>query len=103
MDFEQLAKYTLYIGLNDKDSKKQQVNRKDAEQLISQIVGDCTMSDCKGIYTHEDGDRVNENTLKVEILFKTDAQVSGYCDLIKELLNQESIAITKSYEMSCLY
>ena len=99
---KQLEKYTLYVGLNDKDSKKQEVKTEDAMRMVTNIVGDNTMQIVHGHYTHADGSQVNETTLKIELLFKNDADVRLYCNDIKRLLNQESIAVNKEISMSAL-
>ena len=98
----QLLRHTLIVGLNDKDTKKQVCNRHRAKKVIMDIVGDCTISDAIGHYTHEDGSTVNEKSLKVELLFKADNQVIDYAKQIKKELNQESIALVKDYIESTL-
>ena len=99
---EQLIKYTLYVGLNDKDTKKQEVKTEEAMKVVSNVVGDNTMQIVHGHYTHADGEQVDETTLKVELLFKDDASVRLYCNDLKRLLNQESIAVSRAVEMSAL-
>lgn len=98
----QLLRHTLIVGLNDKDTKKQVCNRHRAKKVIMDIVGDCTISDAIGHYTHEDGSTVNEKSIKVELLFKADNQVIDYAKRIKQELNQESIALVKDYIESTL-
>ena len=61
------------------------------------IVGDCTITDAIGHYTHEDGSTVNEKSIKVELLFKADNQVIDYAKRIKKEFNQESVALVKDY------
>lgn len=100
---EQLEKYTLLIGLNDKDSKQQEVETQDAMKLVTNVVGDNTMQVVQGHYTHEDGTEVDETTLKVELLFKKESDIRLYCKDIKRLLNQESIAVNKEISMSALF
>jgi hypothetical protein len=100
--FDKLKKFTLLIGLNDKDTKKQVVSFTKAKELVLKTCGDCTISKAKGYYTHEDGTKVNENTLRVELLFKADNEVLSMCKKLKKELNQESIALSYSYEMSKL-
>lgn len=92
-----IARHTLIVGLNDKDTKKQVCNRHTAKRVIMNIVGDCTISDAIGRYTHEDGSIVNEKSVKVELLFKADNEVMAYAQQIKKELNQESIALVKDY------
>ena len=60
-----LTKYTLYIGLNDKDSKVQEINTVDAYKIVGALIGDCTIQEARGLYTHQDGTQVLESTLIV--------------------------------------
>ena len=99
---EQLEKFTLYVGLNDKDTKKQEIPTEDAMKLVSKVVGDNTTQIVHGHYTHDDGSEVDETTLKVELLFKEESDVRLYCTDLKRLLNQESIAVNKEISMSAL-
>ena len=97
-----LNRYTLYIGLNNMYSKIQEVSTEDAQRTVNRICGDNTTQVVKGHYTHEDGTQVDETTLKVELLFKDDASVRLMCQDLKRELQQESIAVSKSLEMSAL-
>lgn len=81
----------MYVGLNDKLSKKQEIATDDAKQIITDIVGDNTMQVVQGTYTHDDGTQVNETTLKVEIFRDNTDRLQVECEDIKRLLNQESI------------
>ena len=95
-----LLRHTLYVGLNDKDTKKQVCNRHVARKMVMSICGDCTISDTLGRYTHDDGTKVTERGLKVELLFKADNEVMQFAQQIKKELNQESIALVKDYIQS---
>lgn len=99
---EQVKKHTLLIGLNDKDTKKQILTLSQAKRIIMNTVGDCTISNAYGCYTHADGQQVHEKCLRVEMLFKADNEVISYCKKLKKDLNQESIALMTSYENSAL-
>ena len=101
-NMEQLEKFTLYVGLNDKDTKKQVIKTEDAMKLVSKVVGDNTTQIVHGHYTHENGEQVDETTLKVELLFKQESDIRLYCQDLKRLLNQESIAVNKEISMSAL-
>lgn len=92
-----LLRHTLIVGLNDKDTKEQVIDLKQAKRVIMNIVGDCTITDALGHYTHEDGSIVNEQSVKVELLFKADNQVVQFAKEIKEKLNQESVVLAKDY------
>lgn len=100
---ELLKKHTLYIGLLDKDTKTQLVSTPNAKTLINKTLGDCTISDATGYYTHEDGTQVVEPSLRVELLFKQDKEVFDACSTIKKELNQESIAISVESINSMLF
>lgn len=94
---EQLMQYSLFIGLNDKDTKKQEVSTSKAIELVSNVIAGGSISTIHGVYTHEDGTKVKENTLKVDILYSDDATVRMYANNIKSLLNQESVMISKEF------
>lgn len=53
------SKITLYVGLNDKDSKHQEISTvnayKVAANLASAMFDGCTISEATGIYKHDDG------------------------------------------------
>lgn len=91
MELQTLTKHVLYIGLNDKDSKVQEITTDKAKEIISETFGDCTISDALGVYTHEDGTKVKEKSLRVELLFKADKEVIENVQKIKKLLNQETV------------
>lgn len=89
-----MKQFTLLVGLNDKDTKTRIVNKNKAREVIMNIVGDCTVSDALGQYTHDNGEVVQEKSLRVEILFKELEEVMEYAREIKKELNQESIALS---------
>ena len=84
----QQNKYVLYLGLADKDTKKQQMTTSKAMKLVNQVVGNCTINKSKGYWQG-----FRENTLAIEILFCTLDQIKGYCEQLKTIFNQECIAI----------
>ena len=92
----------MYVGLHDKDTKKQVIPTRQAKKIIMGIVGDCTISDAMGYYTHDDGSKVIEKSLRIELLFKADNDIINYCKQLKKELNQESIAVSYSYEHGTL-
>ena len=92
-----LEKYTLYVGLNDKDSKTQEINTVDAYKIVSnlmiQMFDGATISEAQGIYKHDNGTFVTETTLRIEFLFVEKESVKKFVDILKRVLNQESIAV----------
>ena len=93
-----MRKITLYIGLNDKASKMQEVSTLDAYKIVGNMVGhDCTITEGRGYYTHEDGTIVYEVSLIVEVLdfdgTITREAIIDKCAEIKQALNQEAVAV----------
>lgn len=93
-----MKKITLYIGLNDRDSKVQEITTIDAYKMVSNIIGvDCTITEGRGIYKHEDGTIVTEVSLVVELLDFANTLDEWWVNHkvveITKLLNQESVAV----------
>ena len=88
---------TYYIGLNDKDTKRQEIPTDEAvKMIVDTIPCDFTFSICNGVYTHKDGSKVCEVTIKVE----STKSLLIYMEEIKSKLNQESIlAIFNGFDM----
>ena len=88
----------LYIGLNDKDTKRQELTNLDAKAEISTILfkyfpNGFTVQECQGMYRHEDGTVVCENTIKVILFDYNIGLVLDAVEDLKEKLNQECIAV----------
>jgi len=90
-----MNKTTLYIGLNDKDTKRQEIETLEASKVVTRLLVDLcgggTIYNATGIYTHENGEIVIENTLRVEIIEADPDAVLTVCRRIKTALNQETI------------
>ena len=92
-----MKKYTLYIGLNDKDSKKQEISTKKAiNTIVSMVVSNnlngCTISQSIGYYLHDDNiSLVVENSIKLELFTSSLKAVKSLISQLKTSLNQESI------------
>ena len=99
---EKLNKFNLYVGLNDKKLKYQTIPTEQAKDIVNNVCGDCSIQEITGYYTHDNGEKVKENTLKVELLFKDFDEVKLYVTDLKRLLNQESIAVSQEVTMSAL-
>ncbi len=102
-----MEKYILYVGLNDKDTKTQKIDTLSAYNLTNNIllnyVEGATVTQSKGIYKHNNGNVVIENTLIIELLFTDNDTVNKIANDLKKALNQESIAIQKFNIESYLY
>ena len=93
-----MKKYTLNVGLNDKDSKKQEISEIEScsriiESLNESLIDGYTIHNANGFYTHENGKQVNEKTIIVDIVGEKKEKILKACDSIKKKLNQESILI----------
>lgn len=94
-----MEKFTLYVGLNDKNTKVQEIGTLDAYKMVQNIAlqyfDGVTVSEAHGIYKHDDGTFVVENTFRIEILFADFNSVKQFADRIKQVLNQESVAMQR--------
>lgn len=92
-----MKKHILYIGLNDKDSKQQEISILDAYKIIFNAVkkyyDGATITESRGFYTHESGAVTFENSLICSILFADDDKTRLLAEDLKILLNQETIAL----------
>lgn len=95
-----MIKYNIYIGLNDKDSKKQEVSTRIAKEKTIKILNannitGLTMYEVMGVFKHEDGFITYEKSLKVELLEVEEKEVLKSINELKKALNQESILLEK--------
>ena len=93
-----IIKYNIYIGLNDKDSKKQEVSTRRAREEVIKILNanniiGLTMYEVTGVFQHEDGILTFEKSLKVELLEVKKEEVLKSIEELKTALNQESIML----------
>jgi hypothetical protein len=92
-----MKKYTLYLGLNDKDSKIQKIDTIEAYKIVSNILikytEGATIYSAQGIYKHENGEFVIEQTLRIELLFVEKNTVLELINILKHVFNQETIAL----------
>lgn len=101
-----MLKTSLYVGLNDKDTKKQIIIDSVAKEVIIYAIVkqklDFTLFECNGVYTHENGVAVIEKSFKIELLCfdneKTfNEKILQVVKDLKIMLNQESIAVSREY------
>lgn len=92
-----ISKATMYLGLNDKDTKIQKYDTVEAYKIVTNEVasrfGGGTISAADGIYRHADGTIVIEKTLRIELLFIERPAVVEFANELKRMFNQESVAI----------
>nr|DAY99098.1 MAG TPA: Protein of unknown function (DUF3574) [Caudoviricetes sp.] len=98
-----MTKTLLTIGLNDKDTERQEITTGEAKNTIAKILLNqynifaFTMFECFGVYKMEStGNIVFENSIRVEIA--TDDELTAADAIIATLkteLNQESIMMER--------
>ena len=88
-------KIILFVGLFDKDSKAQEVSTLDAykvaSNLLTKIIGFGTITEAMGVYTHENGEIVQEPTLRIEVSNIEIEPMKRLAIALKQAFNQESI------------
>lgn len=93
-------KITLYIGLFDKDTKKQEVDTKQAFNIVNNILLQYTegatiyMGD--GIYKHIDKTTVIEKNIIVILYDVTRETLNKILKEVKTALNQEAVLVEKT-------
>lgn len=102
-----MTKYTLTVGLNDKDTKTQIFDTTTAfgivENTLRSYLDGYTIYTTHGGYKHEDNTFITEQSIRVEILFATDLIIRHIVNTLKQTLNQESIAVEKTETNSELW
>jgi hypothetical protein len=93
-----MLKFTIIAGLNDKDTKKQEITTNEAYNKIIKVlhnnsVEGATFTECKGLYIHQNGEAVFENSIKIELLFIAEPTAKKICEELKITLNQESVVL----------
>lgn len=92
-----MKKYFLTVGLNDKDTKLQQLDTITCYKMISstcaKFINGFTILEANGYYTHENGEVVVEKSLRVEIVGTDSTTIKKIIDEIKLKLNQESVML----------
>lgn len=93
-----MNKFNLYVGLNDKDTKKQEIATLEAYKVITNIIASndvsgFTIYEANGYYIHEDKTISIEKSLKIEMMFIELDVIQNIIKDIKKALNQESIIL----------
>lgn len=89
-------KYILNVGLNDKDTKQQKIDSIEAYKVVENLllnngISGYTIYQGLGLYKHDNGEITRENTLIIELMFVSNDVVDKIIELLKQVLNQESI------------
>lgn len=93
-----MKKITLYIGLNDKDTKRQEISTLEAYKMARNAAtlytGGATIYEVEGVYRHDDEIIIREKSLKLELIDPNPDDVKALAATLKATLNQESILQT---------
>lgn len=96
---ETRGKYLLYIGINDKDTYKQEISTEEARNIVNSICakysGGYTVSDAKGGWVDETATLTQENTFVYVLYDVTEEQLVSIMDEVLMKLNQSSILVEK--------
>ena len=102
-----MKKYTVYVGLFDKDTKTQEITTIDAYKVAANIfcntTGGATITEAVGVYTHDDGTVIVEPSLRCEVFGADSGSIHVAADQLKTALNQESVAIECAEVESVFY
>lgn len=89
--------YYFTIGLNDQNTKTQLIKTDVAEMIIADYIAanflGGTLFPCKGIYKHENGTTVKENTFMLMLANITKEEAIETAEHFKTVFNQESIGV----------
>lgn len=89
-----MLEHTLFIGMNDKDTLKQELTLDEYKSKIASVVGDCTIKEgATGYYTHDNGQKVIEKSLEVVKFGGSKRSIINMAKQLKTILNQESIIL----------
>ena len=95
-----LKQHTIIVGLNDKDTKKQEFTTKQCLTRMVNILETYTNGYSirlnKGGYRHNDNTFINEKSATIDLMYIKDKQVKFIINELKTQLNQESILYTKT-------
>lgn len=101
-----MKKTSFYIGLNDRESKVQEIATQNAKQLIEnvffELTDGATIYSARGIYKHNNGEKVQENTIIAECFDIDEKDIYAICEYLKKTLNQETIAVNIQ-EINAMY
>lgn len=90
-----MKKIILYLGLFDQNTKTQEISTIDAykiaSNLLAEYIGFGTITECSGVYTHDNGDVVREPSLRIEVSGADCEKMKRLASALKIAFNQESI------------
>ena len=99
LSFDFCDLYRVVLGLNDGESHVQEINSDDAMTMVSLYVAShfdgATVTKGYGVYRHENGDIVREESIIIDLAFVTEFMVESLVKHLKQVFNQESVMVMK--------
>ena len=94
-----MEKITLYVGLNDKDTKQQNFSTLEAYKITENIAkshdAQCSIFNAECVFKHDDGTATIEPMLKVNLFNISEAALLEIVRLLNNVFNQEEILVHK--------
>ena len=104
---EETVRYTLYIGLNDKDTGTQEISTEKAREIVDAIcckyVEGFTVFQAQGGWTDDSGQITKENTLVYMFSYADPTQITAIMDEVIPVLNQSVILVHTDTVQSAYY
>ena len=94
-----MIKVAYYVGMNDKNSLKQELDAISFTKVFDNVFKDYTLQKAQGRFTNKNGQVTLENTLIVITIIDSCEEkqlwklIETNCNILKETLNQESILV----------
>lgn len=102
-----MKNYKLAIGLNDKNTLKQEISTEKAISIIKNKMESLqkgfSLKTQIGGYLMESGQYVYENSIELSIFEIEKLEIFKICDYFKQVFNQESILIVEIKEQALFY
>lgn len=97
--YQTTQKYTLYIGLNDKDTYQQKTSKDDARKIVNEICArhtdGYTSFDAEGGWTDQNNVLTKEETLVYMFNDIDEDDLDKIMDEVLDALNQNTILVEK--------
>ena len=96
-----MIKVTYYIGMNDKNTLRQELSKQTFIANFDEVFKDYTLIEAQGRFTNKFGEITTENSFVVTTFHEiTEIDmdiIENNCNILKKELNQESILVEVSH------
>lgn len=96
-----MIEHILFLGLNDKNTRVQEIATLDAYKIAMRAViaagyDGASITEATGFYTHADGSTVIEKSLRIDILGAREDATAALIRDLKKIFNQESVLLQRT-------